>query len=41
MEVNFADAHKATLANVYADIIPAALRIEGYEEIIAELMGKE
>lgn len=40
METNFEDAHRATLANVYADIIPAALRIDGYESILAELMGR-
>ena len=39
METNFEDAHRATLANVYADIIPAAQRMEGYEDILAELMG--
>ena len=40
METNFEDAHRATLANVYADIIPAAQRIDGYESILAELMGR-
>ena len=40
METNFEDAHRATLANVYTDIVPAAQRIEGYEEIITELMGR-
>ena len=41
METNFEDAHRATLANVYADIIPAAQRMEGYEDILAELMGSD
>ena len=40
MNTNFEDAHRMTLANVYTDIVPAAQRIEGYEEILARLMGR-
>jgi len=40
MNTNFEDAHRMTLANVYTDIVPAAQRIEGYEDILARLMGR-
>lgn len=40
METNFEEAHRATLANVYADIVPAAQRLNGWENVIAQLMGR-